>query len=114
MDIPANNALHRSDHMCCNQNGINGLIRMRSMATLSIDHNLEFVSSSHHRSRIDANHARFKSWPIMQGINRLTWEPVKQPIIDHCFCSTEPFLSRLKNEGHSSVEMSCLSQIFRS
>ncbi len=50
---------------------------------------------------------------IVHAVDRVHWEALEQPLLDHDPAAAEPFLRRLKDEMHLAGEISAFCEIAR-
>ena len=103
-DIAGDDRLRRGDDMAGNQNGIDGLVRVRTVSAAAFDVDLDAVGGRHHRSRSHGDLPRRQAGPVVQRVHLIRREALEQPVVDHGLAAAETFLARLKNEIRRAVE----------
>ena len=111
--IARDHALQSRHDLRTHHNGINRLFRPRAMAALALDHDVEKNRAGHDRAWADGELPNRQAGAVMQPIDRIAGEAIKQPIRQHGLSAAAPFFRRLENEMHRAVEIACFGQITR-
>ena len=111
--IARDHALQGRHDLRAHHHGINRLFRPRPMAAFALDHDIEKNRAGHDRARADGELPNRQAGAVMQPIDRVAREAIKQPIRQHGLSAAAPFFRRLENEMHRAVEIARLRQITR-
>nr|GEU28156.1 probable 3-hydroxyisobutyrate dehydrogenase-like 2, mitochondrial [Tanacetum cinerariifolium] len=104
--LPALRDLHRHHHR------VDALVRLRRMAALALDGEVELVTGRHHRARHHTHVAGGNAGPVMHAVDGVHRALLEQAVFDHAPGAGTAFFGRLENQVHRAIEVAMLSQVF--
>jgi hypothetical protein len=112
IDITRDDRLQLVDHLCADQDRIDGKMRPRGVSAFTLDLNGEMVGGGHHRARTDGELADRQARIIVHAVNFLDAEALDQPVVDHGERAGAALLGRLENDHRGAGEIAGLGEIF--
>ena len=111
VDVAADDGLRGGDDVARDEHRVDRRVRMRAVAALAVDRDLDAVGGGHRRSRRDADAPRRQARPVVQRIHLLGGKALEQPVGDHRLGPGIALLAGLEDEVGRAVEAPGLVQV---
>ena len=102
--VAAHDRLRGGDDVSRDQHRIDRGVRMRAVAALAVDGDLDAVGGRHRRPRRDADASRRQARPVVERVDLLGGKALEEAVGDHLLRAGVAFLARLEDEIRGAVE----------
>ena len=101
-DFAADDLLHRRNKLCRNEDRIDGQVRVRAVAAVTMDRDLDRIARRIERSLAKPELPALEAGVQVQSVSTFDVEPFEQAVVHHRFGAGEALFGGLKTEDDGS------------